>query len=53
MKEEKEVLIFTTVCFFAATIGLLYHGYHGFYIPSIISLPVSIGCGVLLSYWFD
>ncbi len=53
MKDEKEVLIFTTVCFFAATIGLLYHGYYGMRIPSIINFPVSIGCGALLSYWFD
>lgn len=53
MKEKKEVLIFTTVCFFVAMIGLLYYGYNGFYFPSIINLPVSIGCGVLLSYWFD
>ena len=53
MKEEKEVLIFTTVCFVVATIGLLYHGYRGMHIPWIINLSISIGCGVVLSYWFD
>lgn len=53
MSDEKEVLILTTVCFLVATIGLLYHGYNGMRIPSIINLPVSIGCGALLSYWFD
>ena len=53
MKEEKEVLVFTTVCFFVATIGLLYYGYHGVYIPSIINLPISIGCGAVIYYWIN
>ena len=53
MKDEKEVLIFTTVCFFVAMIGLLYHGYHGIHIPSIINLPISIGCGAVIYYWLN
>jgi len=53
MKEEKEVLIFTTVCFVVATIGLLYHGYCGMYVPSIISLPISVGCGAVIYYWIN
>lgn len=53
MKGEKEVLIFTTVCFVVAEIGLLYHGYHGMRIPWIINLSISTGFGVVFSYWFD
>jgi hypothetical protein len=50
---ENEALIFTTVCFFAAELGLLYHGYCGMRIPWIINLSIGAGFGVVLSYWFD
>jgi len=53
MSDEKEVLIFTTICFLVATIGVLYHGYYGICIPSIINLPISIGCGAVIYYWLN
>ena len=53
MKDEKEVLIFITVCLFVAEIGLLYHGYRGMRIPSIINFPISVGCGAVIYYWLN
>jgi len=51
--EDRYVLVIITICLVFATLYLLYLGFNGHNVPTIINLPVSIACGIAISQWFN